>query len=360
MARDGRQVLSRAKMKRCFTMAYGLPQLRKAFSLPFWVASYNKIQQFFMMAVRAAESPVEGAQLRPFSQLSRARESRDYPTSREKSSTGTERRFSASRVPFSIASKSDSIVTRTSDSARLPSTTWMANELTPQNPRRLDLRPILPVFPIPWLPMKVHNSKYKKDVGGFNAIENSIRKTLCLTSPYSWRNFRPARRKRNRSVDRAEDVRSEISSETGFPLFVEINCFVEFGERLRMKASIQEEKRRAIDFFTSSSETDSTRPSRRSCSRRLATAAHSVSCSLSGTLRLRSTVSATAIRSSTGNASISLIISFAVIGRSSSCTSYSCSRVQVTTKIQQNLTVYMAHMRKRAGRTVITLHTDRI
>ena len=33
---------------------------------------------------------------------------------------------------------------------------------------------------------------------------------------------------------------------------------------------------------------------------------------------------------------------------------------EVTTKIQQNLTVYMAHMRKRAGRTVITLHTDRI
>jgi hypothetical protein len=57
------------------------------------------------MTSRAARSGgSRGAQLRPFSQLNIARESRDYPTSREKSSTGTERRFSASRAPFSMAS----------------------------------------------------------------------------------------------------------------------------------------------------------------------------------------------------------------------------------------------------------------
>ena len=36
------QVLSRAEIKRCITMAYGLSQLRKAFSLVFWSAVYNK------------------------------------------------------------------------------------------------------------------------------------------------------------------------------------------------------------------------------------------------------------------------------------------------------------------------------
>ena len=74
-------------LEHCETIDYGLLQSRKAFSLLSRSAGYNK-----NATISGSDDPgrrigtVEGAQLRPFSQLSRARESRDYPTSRSYSS----------------------------------------------------------------------------------------------------------------------------------------------------------------------------------------------------------------------------------------------------------------------------------
>ena len=97
----GRQVLSRAILKHCETMDYGLPQLGKAFSLPFWSAGYsNNTKIFGAPALRRNIGDHEeqwgrqqSVHLGQFSQLNIARQLRDYPISREKSSSGTERRF---------------------------------------------------------------------------------------------------------------------------------------------------------------------------------------------------------------------------------------------------------------------------
>jgi hypothetical protein len=161
--------------------------------------------------------------------------------------------------------------------------------------------------------MEVHNCKYEKELGGFDAKKNTVRKPLGLTPSNPGSDSRPPSWIHDRTIDRLKHVRCKLHSKTDFPFFVEIDGIVEFSLCVGMKPYVQEENRLATERFTSSSDIESTRFSWRSRRRCSATEAHAASIFVSGTLRLRRITSAAAIRSSTGNVTISSINFFEVI-----------------------------------------------